>query len=159
MIEFFLMLASLVVLGYPFYISLKMYWIYKLDKGPWKWLYAIITFFLACNYFLFSLVLFVFIASSSISQEYISLLNVVVGTFFLSGAGLVSAIMKYHLNTVRDSMIQRKSSESGKLREIHEEIRKLRNELETEKKFRKFSVNRELRMIELKKKIERLEKK
>jgi len=99
MIDTLIMMASLVVLGYALYISSRMLWVYKSGKDMWKWLYSLVSIFLIVTFFLFTLVTFSFLTLSLVSQ-YFNILNIVIGIFFLSGAGLIGAIMRYHLSLI-----------------------------------------------------------
>ncbi|MEE9323455.1 MAG: hypothetical protein V3U72_02825 [Candidatus Aenigmarchaeota archaeon] len=72
--------------------------------------------------------------------------------------------MKHHVSVIRSTSAKRVKTDS-RLNEIskerlkiQKEIGHLENELDTAKKLNKFAVGRELNIIELKKKIEKLEK-
>ncbi|MBW2997152.1 hypothetical protein KY349_02300 [Candidatus Woesearchaeota archaeon] len=169
MIEILIMLAGLVALGYAFNISSRMLWVFKSEKGLWRWLYGMISAFLIATYILFAFVTFYFIMTPS-SQSMLSILNIVIGIFFLSGAGLIGAAMKYHLSSTMRAkqkpapqpvVIKKTKPDTKDFRKervvLQKEIYRLSKELDESKKLNKLAVGRELKIIELKKKIERLE--
>jgi hypothetical protein len=162
MIETATMMASLGVLGYAFYISTRMAWVYKSSKGLWRWLYTLTSIFLIAVFFLFSIVMFSFAAASFISQSVFNVLNIVVGIFFISGSGLVGAIMKYQLS-VTASAFERSMETDYEITEATKEILELSKEVEKLKKkagstriLKRMAVERELKIIELENKIKGL---
>jgi hypothetical protein len=155
------MTASLVVLGYGFYISSRMFWVNRSERGYWKYVYFLVSAFIIITYFLFSVVLFAFITSSISPFSFLSIINSVLGVFLLSGAGLIAAIMRYHLNII-GSVEEENVRFSLKTMEIKREKEKLRkelidvkDELVQSKKLNKLAVGRELRMIELSKRLKK----
>lgn len=163
MIETAIMMASLGVLGYAFYISSRMAWVYKSEKGFWKWLYTMASIFLIAVFFLFAIVMFFFTTASFVSQSVFNLINVIVGIFFLSGSGLVGAIMKHHLS-VTTSAFEMSMKADYEIGEATKEIFELRKEVENLKKktgrtrvLNRMAVERELKIIELENKIKKLE--
>jgi len=165
MIETLIMLGSLVALAYAFSISSRMFWIFKSDKGMWRWMYGLVSLFLIATYFLFIILTFSFIASFIDAFSILNILNAVVGIFFFSSAALIGAIMKYHLSVMSSTAttgagtslnMKVKAKENSKLRK---EINALEKELNEAKRLNRLAVSRELKMIELKNKIGRLERK
>lgn len=165
MIETIIMLVSLVVLGYAFYISSRMFWVFKSRGGIGKLIYGAESLFLIITYFIFSIILFSFITSAFISLSILNIVNIITGAFFLSSAGLIGAVMRYHISEI--GRTKAKSAKAGvKLKEVNKEKLKLKKELEVlegdlnhAQKLNKLNVDRELKIIELEKKIEELEKK
>ena len=95
------MMASLVILGYAFYMDSRLFWSYKAEKGPLKWIYGLSTAFIFITYFLFALVLFAFMTETLTSFSLMNLVNTVLSIFLVAGAGLIAAIMKYHFGTMQ----------------------------------------------------------
>ena len=178
MIESIAMAGSLIALGYAFFLCARLLWSTRSDKGTWKWIYGIVSFFILANYILFSFVLFSFIIAMFSSPEILNVLNVVMGIFFLSGAGLIGAVIKYHINTLareaekkiedfssaktearKASGKKSRASKSPKHESLLKEIDSLKKELDSARQLNKLAADREMRIIGLKKKIEELEKK
>ncbi len=164
MIDTVIMMGSLVVLGYAFYISSRMFWTFKSRKGSWKWMYGLASLFVIVTYSLFAMVMFSFIASFFTSYSILNVLNVVIGVFFLSSSGLIGAIMKYHMSVMKSVTMERKEADL-KIKEIskeklglEKEIDGLRKELDEARKL-KMSRGHNLKVAGLEKKIEKLEKK
>ena len=101
MIETLFMLASLVVLGYVFYLSSRMLWVHKSSEVTWRWAYGIISGFVFVTYFLLGVLMFFFAAASIVSPTILNVLNIVVSLFFLSGSGLIGAVMRYHISIMQ----------------------------------------------------------
>ena len=172
MIETITMTASLVVLGYAFYMSSNLFWVYKSHKDYNKWIFSIISVFIISSYFLFAVVLFAFITEMLTSYSILNSLNIVLSIFLLSGAGLIGVVMKYYIKTIKSSIINNVQKEvkdwsekkgvgkkgvDEEKQKMLKEILRLRDELDTIKLINKFAVGKDLRIIELKKKIEKLE--
>ncbi|MFH0956755.1 MAG: hypothetical protein V1813_02745, partial [Candidatus Aenigmatarchaeota archaeon] len=98
MIETLLMASSLAVLGYAFYISSRMFWSSRRDKGTRKLVYAAASAFIFATYGIFALVLVSFATNLFSSAYFFNLVNCVLGVLLLSGSALISALMKYQLS-------------------------------------------------------------
>ena len=164
MIETVIMLAGLVSLGYAFNICSRMFWAYKSHKGIWRWMYGLVSFFLMASYFLSVLILFTFILTFLTSYTIPNVLNIVIGIFFASSATLIGAIMKYHLSAMASIELKNTTSLGGKKKgkvgqKLQKEIRRLENELSDAKRINKLAVEKEIKIIELRKKIEKLGRK
>ena len=114
MIEALIMVSSLVIMGYSFYMSSMMFWSARSGKGAWKWVYVTISVFILATYLIFSLVMFSFIANLTVSAYVFDLVNMVFALLLLSGAGLIAAMMKYHIGL--ETVVPKFSSISGSLR-------------------------------------------
>jgi hypothetical protein len=141
-----------------------MFWTYKSHKGVWKWMYGLISLFLMASYFLSALILFSFVLTFLTSYTLPSALNIVIGIFFVSSATLISAIMKYHLSTM-SALEMKNIARMGARKKVKEsakfqkEINRLENELKDAKRINKLAVAKELRIINLRKQIEKLGRK
>ncbi|UCD03044.1 MAG: hypothetical protein JSV63_00180 [Candidatus Aenigmatarchaeota archaeon] len=98
MIETIIMLVSLILLGYAFYISSRMFWSSRKTQGFWKWVYVIISFFILVTYFVFSIVFFLFIVAIVSALYIFELVNMFLGITLLSGAALTVAVTKHHIS-------------------------------------------------------------
>ncbi len=164
MIESVIMIASLGVLGYAFYMSSRTLWVFKSEGSSWKYLYALVSGFIVFTFFLMGILTFSFLLSSVISKTMFSLLNVVVGIFFLSSAGLIGAVIRYHLS-VMGAQAADNVKEDLKEKGLHKEAESLDEQIESVKgvpnknsKLNKIAAINELKMIELRNKIKRLQK-
>ena len=83
MIETDIMMASLVVLGYAFNISSRMFWTFRSEKDIWRWTYGMVSVFLIGIYFLFVMVMLSFITVSIVSQSILNIMNTVIVIIFL----------------------------------------------------------------------------
>jgi hypothetical protein len=193
MIETILMMISLLVLGYSFYISTRMFLIFRSGRGKWGWLYGLVSVFVISVFFLFAITMFSFFTLSMISQSLINLLNVIIAIFFLASSGLVWAVMRYHVSLIRSTKgrdkisettfkkismekkrlekrvsslekkldkekIKKPGSNDKSKEDLIKEIEHLENEATEAKKLSNLAVGRELKIIEMRKKIERLER-
>lgn len=164
MIETFVMMATLLVLGYAFYISSRMFWTYKSDRGPWRWVYGLISSFIIATYFLFAVVTFSFIGSFFTSFSLLNILNAVIGIFFLSSSLLIGIIMKHHLSVMRSDAEKRAEArweigETSKERlKLQKQIEEMKKEIDEKKVLSKVVVSKELRILELQKRIKDLER-
>ena len=113
MLESSIMTASLIVLGYGFYLISRMLWAYKSDMGLWKYMYFMLSAFIIGTFVLFSFVMFSFMTAFITSIYAINVMNIALVMFFFSGAGLIAAFSKYHVNTV--SSVAEKNIKSVKL--------------------------------------------
>lgn len=168
MIETLMMAASLAVLGYAFYISSRLFWASRKDRGGWKWVYVAVSAFIFATYAIFALVLFSFVAALFTDFYFPDMLNIVLGVLLLSGAALIGAMMKYHLSVAirqpeKDVRVVvrrqagRQSDRKGETARLRKEISDLKKELEAANMMNRLAVGRELRIIELKKKIEAMQ--
>jgi len=125
------------------------------------------------TYVIFAFVLFSFVTNLAAPAAYVSdSINTILGILLLSGAGLIGAIMKYHLSVETGFPAAGQPPGSGhatksggrtrrvppEVRRLESEIRKLRKELGEAKALNRLAVGREMRIIEMKKKIEEMEK-
>ena len=166
MLETILMGASLIVLGYAFYISSRMFWVHRSQSGIFRLMYFLVVVFVITTHFFFSIILIIFMTSSPLLSQVMNLFNSILAIFWLAGAGLVAAIMKYHLNVVSSGsekeirkvsvtrVTKRKDPRSSRLLG---EIASLKKELENAKKLNRLAVGREFRMIELKNRLKEYE--
>lgn len=165
MIETAVMMASLVVLGYAFYMSSRTLWIFKSEKNMWRWLYAMVSGFIVFTFFLLGILMFSFLLSSFISQEIVNTVNIVIGIFFLSSAGLIGAVIRYHLSVMgSDAAVSVKAD--LKKKGLHKEADNLDKQIENAKgvpdrsnRLNKIAAINDLKMIELRNKIRRLREK
>jgi hypothetical protein len=121
-----------------------------------------VSIFLIIIYFLLGTVMFSFLVSSLISQSIFNLLNIIVGIFFLSSAGLIGAVIRYHLSVMGSEAAKGIKTgpvpkESGKEPEPQKETESLEEEIPGEaEKLEGLAVTRELKMLELRNRIRRL---
>jgi len=172
MIETIMMTASLIILGYAFYMSSNLFWIYKSNKGYNKWIFSVASAFIFSSYVLFAFVMFGFLTEMFTSYSVLNLVNIVLGIYLLSGALLIGAMMKYYTTTIKGSIISNVQNElrfyaKGKEKnkkvdqekvKLLKDIMNLQEELDTIKSINRFAAGTDLRVIELQKKIENLEK-
>lgn len=170
MIETITMTISLVILGYAFYISSNLFWIYKSHGDYNRWVFTIVSTFIISSYIIFSFVLFAFITEVFTSFSIMNNVNLILSIFLLSGAGLIGALMKYYVNTIKSSIMNniqnevrvwkkhKEGKDGGKPDEekmkMVREIVKLKDEIDRIKSINRFAVGNDLRIIELKKKLE-----
>lgn len=165
MIETVIVTASLVVLGYAFYMSSRTLWAFKSEKGIWRWLYALVSGFIFFTFFLMGIVLFSFLLSPFISQTIASFLNIVIGIFFLSSAGLIGAVIRYHLSVMgmqAADAVKKDLKKKGMDKEasrIEEHIENPKNAPGGAGMVKRITATNEIRMIELRNKIRRLQRK
>ena len=81
MIETLIMMGSLIIMGYAFYISSRMFWSFRGKEGYWKWIYMMVTFFILATYFLFAVVLVSFVAAIAYGIYFFSSVNLLLGVF------------------------------------------------------------------------------
>ncbi|MHA2068715.1 MAG: hypothetical protein ACXABY_30495 [Candidatus Thorarchaeota archaeon] len=167
MLETMLMAASLFVLGYGFYMSARMFWAHRSERGLYRTLYFIVMVFVITTHFFFSIILIIFMMSNILLSQIMNIFNLILGVFWLAGAGLVAAIMKYHIDLVSSiskkkvtkvnvtKIIKTKDPSKGRL---VNEITDLKKELDGAEKLNRLAVGREFKMIELKNKIKEDEK-
>lgn len=132
MLETILMLVGLVIIGYTFSISSRMFLIYKSEKSKWRWMYGMVSVFVFSVFFLFALILFSFLTNSLMTPTFLNMLNVVIAVFFLAGAGLIWAVMKHNVSLII-SHSEKKRKEDTAVRKLEREKEKLRKELERER--------------------------
>jgi hypothetical protein len=172
MLETLMMASSLAVLGYAFYISSRMFWSSRKDKGAWKLVYALISAFLIVTYGIFALVLFSFATNLFSSEYFFNTLNIVLGVLLLSGSALIGALMKYQLSVASSvppgeemaagkagKAVVSKARGGAEVAALQKEIAGLRGELDAANVMNRVAVGRELRIVELKKRIAELESK
>ena len=94
------MVASLFVLGYGFYMSARMFWVYRTDSGAYRPLYFVIMVAILSIHFIFSMILFTFLLSNALFTGTAQIFNTILAVFWFSGAGLVTSILKYHINAL-----------------------------------------------------------
>ena len=166
MLEILLMGSSLVVLSYGFYMSARMFWVYRSEKNLFRPLYFIAMSLIISTLFFFAMVLFSFVLSGVLFSQVTQILNNITGVFWLAGAGLVTAIMKYHIDIV--SSVSRKNVDTGfkGLKRIKgfsgkshfNRIKGLKSEMEETKDMGRFEIGRDLKIIELNNKIDEYER-
>lgn len=174
MLETLMMALSLVVMGYAFYISSRLFWSSKSERGTWKIVYFLASVFIISTYALFAIVMFTFITNMFSPLYVTDTLNVILGAFLLIGAFIASAMMKYHLLTMGSMDVgheevkkangkwkkankegkKAKEDDSAEISRLKREMAELRKELDDSKMLNRLAVDRELRIIELKKQIE-----
>jgi hypothetical protein len=166
MLESILMTASLFVLGYGFYMSTRMFWVYRTEGGVYRSLYFIIMITIISTHFIFSMILFSFILSNVIFSQISQVYNTILAVFWLSGAGLVTSILKYHINLVSSMADKRvnisfkgiKKVKDPSRKNLFTAIRGLKDELKADKSSNRFAVGRELKIIDLNNKIDEYER-
>jgi len=191
MIDIILILLGMIVIGYAFYYNSRTLSEIKDDKisSAWKLSIKVAAAFILSVFFVFSLVFFDFISLYSLGQDFP---KIMVGFVFLASSLVVTLIVMINSAGIRNiaqnsEKLKRKYEEASKTKEslemkisemqkvlekaksqksgnaMEKKIKELERELEASKKIAKYTVDRELKMLELKKQIkdlkEQLEKK
>jgi len=164
MIGTIIMLASLIVLGYVFNISSRLFWTFKSEKGTWKWIYGLVSIFVIATYFFFIIVTFFFITYSFTPPSILNTINIVVGIFFLSSSALIGVLMKHHLSRMKSGAEESLESDfagefSKEWLNVQKDIENLRKKHSESKRLKRLLVDKELKIIELSKKVQKLREK
>jgi hypothetical protein len=165
MIETAIMVGSLLVMGYAFYISSRMLWSFKSEKDTWRWLYTLVSGFIVFTFFLLGIVTFSFMVASFISQSIFNLINVVVGIFFLASAGLIVLVIRYHLSVMGSTAVKSAEIDLNK-KTSPKEAPKIKKELDNIKKetpigeseLSRVAIRNELKMLEIRNKIRKIQR-
>ncbi|MHA2068716.1 MAG: hypothetical protein ACXABY_30500 [Candidatus Thorarchaeota archaeon] len=166
MLESILMTASLFVLGYGFYMSARMFWVYRTQGSVYRPIYFVVMVLIVSIYFIFSMILFSFIVSNAIFSQAFQVFNTILAVFWLSGAGLVTAILKYHINVVGSVSDRRirlsfkgiKKVKDPSRKNLFTAIKNMKDDLGRDKNANRFAVGRELKLIDLNNKIDDYER-
>jgi hypothetical protein len=191
MLDIILVLLGMIVIGYAFYYNSRTLSEIKDDKifSAWKLSIKVAAAFILSVFFVFSLVFFDFISLYSLGQDFP---KIMLGFVFLASSLVVTLIVIINSASVRNiaqnsEKLKRKYEETSKTKEslemkisemqkmlekakspksgndMERKIKELEGELEASKKIAKHTIDRELKMLELKKQIkdlkEQLEKK
>jgi hypothetical protein len=166
MLESILMTASLFILGYGFYMSVRMFWVYKTKESVYRPLYFVTMILIVSIYFIFSMILFSFILSNAIFSQVSQAYNTILAVFWVAGAGLVTSILKYHINVVSSMSDRRirlsfkgiKKVKDPSRKNLFTTIKNMKDELRKDKNTNRFAVGRELKLIDLNNKIDEYER-
>lgn len=172
MIETLMMAGSLAIMGYAFYVSSRMSWSSRKDAKATRWIYPVVSAFTFATYVTFAFVMLSFLTDFFGSAYIFDVVNSVLGVLLLSGSALVAALMKCQVSgevsrplpaatvtgeakkPAKRRAAWREGSEAAAYRK---EIERLQKELDAASMLNKLAVGRELKIIELKKRVEELE--
>jgi len=177
MIEIILMLLGMAGIGYSFYRNSRTLSEIKDARisPAWKISIKVAAAFILFTFFVFSLVFFDFVSLNAMGQDF---LKIMLGFVFLASSLVVTLVVMVNSAGVRNIKrmyeesskekegLERKVSgmekelrnaESKGMKETGVKIKELQRELEDMKKITRYAVGRELKMVELKKEIKRLE--
>ena len=97
MLEVALVAVSLILLSYTLYMAYQALIVQRSGKGPWKWIYSLVIVMVMITFFMFGMVLFA-LYDTFLKSFTVTLDNLMFAIILVSGAGLTTAMLKYHFS-------------------------------------------------------------